>query len=388
VLLFTGLIATLATSFSGSVRLQMEESRDYSRSLQAELAAESGFEYALRQLLLDSDWAGTGPDGLDLPAGGRFTVSCDPSAEGVDIEIDGVHGTGTVRYALSVEGGDDGSNTGTKAVICLGEEVELEHAHVHGSMLIADQYGSVMDWHNNGDGSGYWGADGRDPGEFEFEFEWAHVHETLWKFTETTYIGSGTDERVTDDPVKMPSWWLEDWLTPQAGVVVLTDVVELKNKHYSDTVVLYYTAAPPQHKDGKEWDDDVHLRNCHFDGGLVVYTPWHTDVRDPEDTLGFEIEIEADNCHFGTPHTNSLGILAPGAEVELENSIVRGLVYGYEVELDNSNMWGVLIAIHELELEHAQVFYDPDVARNPPPGVELDIPNNAWSLRAMRERFD
>jgi hypothetical protein len=390
VLLFVGVIATLSSSLVSSTRLQLAQSRATTEGLRAELAAESGVEFALRQLRLDPAWDGTGADGVDLPGGGHFDVLVADAGNGaLDLRIDGAGDHGAVHLDLSVEAAGSGSSTGDKAVIVLGEEGEFEHAHVHGSVLLADQFGSVADWHNNADGTGWWGGDGRDDDEFEYEFEWAHVHETLWKFTEQMYIGGGTDERVTVDVVKMPSWYLEDWIAPSPDVTILYDVTSLKNKHYHDPVVLVYTKKPGKHKGscGDGDGDDISLTNCHFDKGLVVYTPWDTDTRDPEDRLGFEIEIEAKNCHFGTPHTNSLAVLAPGAEIDMENCINRGLVYGYEVEFENTNTWGVVIAIHELEIEHGQVFYDADVAQNPPPGVQLDNASNGVRLLSLSERY-
>ncbi|RMH02491.1 MAG: hypothetical protein D6702_08815 [Planctomycetota bacterium] len=385
------MVAGLATSFGTSVRLQLKEGRDTGTGLKAELAAESGFEYALRRLTLDSDWNGTGPDGVTLPGGGSFQVSAAGAGEEKTVTVDGADGAGLARYELRVSADPGGSSTGNKAVIALGEEAEFEHCQVFGSVLLADEFGSVKDWHNNADGSGWWGGDGREPEHeegFEYEFEFAQVHETLWKFTDTTYIGHGTDERVTEEPVKMPPWYLEGWLTPQPGVTVLTDISGLSNQHFSDTVVLVFTHAPEKHKDGHESKDDIHLKNCHFDAGLVVYAPWDTDVRDPKESLGYEIEIEAENCHFGLPGGNHLGVLAPAAEVELENCIVRGLAYGHEIEIENTNLWGVLIGIHEVEVEHGQVFYDADVAQNPPPGVQLDTGGQGVALLEMKERYD
>lgn len=59
VILITGLLATVTSSYSGSIVDRMEVHRDEASALHADFAAEAGLEYAQRRLLLDSDWYGT-----------------------------------------------------------------------------------------------------------------------------------------------------------------------------------------------------------------------------------------------------------------------------------------------------------------------------------------
>ena len=59
VLLVTGLIATMALSFANSMATQIQLARDHAATLHADLAAQSGLEYAQRRLFLDPLWQGT-----------------------------------------------------------------------------------------------------------------------------------------------------------------------------------------------------------------------------------------------------------------------------------------------------------------------------------------
>lgn len=392
VLLLSGLVAGLAASFAAGARLQLQQGRDQRSALGAELAAESGWEYALRRLRLDHRWRGTDGAAVALPDGRSFVVAAQGPAESLVVQIDGRAAPGLARYRLEVDADPGGASNGDKAVVFLGEQAEFAFSQVDGDVLLPDRLGAVRDWHNEADGGGWWGGDGRapEPGEgLEYSFRWTDVHGTLWKFTDTVYLGGDTEEQVTEEPVKMPPWRLEGWLDPQPGVEVLTDVYELRNQIYDDTVVLVLTQPPPAHSTGHQGVEhaDVHLDNCHFNAGLVVYAPWDTDLRRPAARIGFKQEITACNCVFGVPGGNHLGVLAPAAEIELENSVVRGLVYAREAEFELSDLWGVLIAVHELELEHAQVFFDPEVAREPPPGVELDQGAAHLALLEMAEHY-
>lgn len=386
-LILTALLGALAAGFAASSGLQRGVGRDLAGELSGDLAAQSGLEFAQRQLALDPAWTGTGPDGIRLPGGGLFVIDATPSEIGRRLLVDGVGADSAARLEAELEVNGPGAGTRDKAVIALGEEVEFEHVQVHGSTLIADQLGAVDDWVNYADGSGAWVGDRRDQLE-EFSFGWTMVHEVFFKYLDVVYVGGNTVEEVVAEPVKMPAWNLDSWLQPQPGVVVLTDITGLVNENFDEVVVLVFTHQPPLHRDGAEWSHDVHLTRCHFDRGLVVYCPPTLDVRNAEGWLGYEIEIEAENSHFGSPGGGQLGILAPGAEIELENSTVRGLVFAGEVELELSELWGILIAINELELEHAQVFYDPAVGADPPPGVELSSSPAAVVLRSVRERFE
>ncbi|PCJ54201.1 MAG: hypothetical protein COA70_06085 [Planctomycetota bacterium] len=73
-LLVTGMIATLALSFASSMGTQIQIARDQAATLHADLAAQSGLEYAQRRLLMDPLWEGTDGAPLLYADGTTFSV--------------------------------------------------------------------------------------------------------------------------------------------------------------------------------------------------------------------------------------------------------------------------------------------------------------------------
>ncbi len=378
-LLFTGLMATLAASFGNSTTLQRSVSRDAASGLHAEFAAESGLAYAQRQLSLDPEWQGTGPNGVGMSDGTHFTVTRTSGKSGVHILIDGQSTDGLSQLEAELEVNPGGSGTDDKAFVSYGEETELEHCHINGDALLTDEVGMVEDWFNNADGTGYYRLGGPEEIE-EIEIEFPDVSGTLYKFTDQTYLGCCGSEQKLLDPVRIPAWNLESWLVPQPGVQIFTDTYEIRNQHFDDVVVLVYTGS------GEEEDEEVELRNCQFNAGIVIYTPLDTNLREEgEDELEFEIR----NCHVGSAASGStVGVLAPAHKVEIEECQIYGLVYCGELELENSHVDGQVFAVREGELEHGHVTYNPAVASNPPDGITLDSSSGGVVLKGLHERYD
>lgn len=73
-LLVTGMIATMALSFANSMGTQIQLARDQAATLHADLAGQSGLEYAMRRLRIDPMWDGTDGAPLLYHEGTTFSV--------------------------------------------------------------------------------------------------------------------------------------------------------------------------------------------------------------------------------------------------------------------------------------------------------------------------
>lgn len=144
-LLITGLIATMTLSFANSMSTQIQVARDEAATLHADLAAQSGLEYAQRRLLLDPLWEGTVDGPLMFVEDGFFSVT---RKEGkgskilpteVGLILEGQRSESLARYEtqLHVNPGDPLLD---KAVSVLGD-VSGSNIHIDGDYLILDAPG-------------------------------------------------------------------------------------------------------------------------------------------------------------------------------------------------------------------------------------------------------
>ncbi|MBC8330092.1 MAG: hypothetical protein H8E31_15240, partial [Planctomycetes bacterium] len=267
-LLMTGLISMLAMSFTSSARLQLSVGGDLRNEVHADLAVQSGLEFAQRQLLLDPDWAGTGADGVTLPRGGHFTVSAARSGEEHLLSVDagGPAGSGAARVAATLRV-DGGNSTADKALVFMGRELSMENVHINGDFILADKLGVVMDWKHNAEG-GTWVPGG--PATIEpFTLSWMTLNDTLIKYTDTVYV-NGAQEQKISAKVYMPSWDLNDYLGSAPGRIVLNTGGLYENQNFQDTVVFHLAPG-----------EQLTLRKCRFLGGIVVYCERTADLRAP-----------------------------------------------------------------------------------------------------------
>ena len=118
VIVVTSLLAALSSSFADSVDNQIDTQRDEGEALRAEFAAESGWAFAQRQLLLDPNWAGTLQTITLLDGRTQFDVSTSLDNSGTynepahNLLVDGMFGTGVAQLGgtVQVTSGDGGTS--------------------------------------------------------------------------------------------------------------------------------------------------------------------------------------------------------------------------------------------------------------------------------------
>lgn len=150
-LLITGLIATVTLSFANAMSTQIQLSRDQAVTLQADLAAQSGLEYAKRQLRIDPLWTGTLEGPLTFAEGATFSIA---RKEGqgskvlptdVELVLEGQVEDSLARYEteLQVNPGDPLMD---KSVSVLGD-VTGSNIRIDGDYMILDAPGWLWSFH-------------------------------------------------------------------------------------------------------------------------------------------------------------------------------------------------------------------------------------------------
>jgi len=149
-LLVTGLIATLALSFASSMGTKIQVARDQAATLHADLAAQSGLEYAQRRLFIDPLWDGTMGAPLLYADGTTFSVvrregkasAIMPSE--VSLIVEGIQSASKARFEtlLLVNPGDPLLD---KAISVLGD-VSGKNIKVEGDYLLLDSRGWMWDF--------------------------------------------------------------------------------------------------------------------------------------------------------------------------------------------------------------------------------------------------
>lgn len=379
VLILSALIGGLAVSFGGTSHLQRGVERDVLAELQSDLAAQSGLEYAQRRLLLDPQWNGTGQAGVTLDGGLRFAVTRSEAGGQTTLAVDGWHGTSQARLEAEVEV-EGGGTTGyaDKALVFIGRSLELAHVHIHGDMLLADQTGVVDDWINAANGGGSWQPGGPSSiGTIKFNklYVWDG---TLFHYTDTNYkLKKGDQQRITER-TQMPAWDLSTWTIEGPGKLIVdgtgTGGEDIHISHVHTTATLVVISDPGQ---------DIHIENCHIDGGVVIWCENTWPVRDQARN-----EVHIENCHIGDGELPHLGILAPAADMEVENCHLTGfhLVRSLD-ELQNDQILGQVVVIEELDIENVHITYDPLIGADPPAGVTFPSSGGGVSIAGIREVY-
>ncbi len=396
-LLISGLVAALAMSFSQSTRLQLDNSGDVRRETHADLAVQSGLEFAQRQLLLDPDWTGTGVNPMPLPDGSSFQVSAARSGEQHLLTVDGTAagtaGTARVEATLKVDGGN---STADKALVFLGEELSMENVHINGDFILADELGVVMDWNHN---AGDWIPGGPDSLE-PFTLSWMNLNDTLFKYSDTVYV-SGAQEQKISSKVYMPSWDLNGYLGSHPDREVLTTGGLYENQTFTKTVVFHLAPG-----------EEVTLRKCRFLGGIVVYCERTTDLRGPERN-----RLWMRDCTIGTGSGPHVGLIAPATKVGLAASSGEGshecftnhqcgqqhccingkkggsqihgfsFVHGLEY-LSGLLVHGQLFVVDEIEhFSTSNIIYHNQVGDDPPEGIQTVNSSDKVEIEQLREVY-
>ncbi|MBC8327584.1 MAG: hypothetical protein H8E31_02445 [Planctomycetes bacterium] len=383
VLVLATLVAGLATTFSSSAQLQLQVARDLRDSSGAELLAHSGLEFAQRHLFLDPRWTGN-PDGIPVFIGsGLFVVTRsdlpgeDSGFELAALEIEGLSGVGRYRLGAEVEVATS-DLLRNKAIAALGGEAVLHHCNVYGDMAFSDVEGGVYDWVPDGLGGGDWAlASGVVLGDFAFSS--TEVTGTLFKHGIVPYLPGGR-ELTTGMPLMMPSWDLAPYLQADPKVVVYDHVTSLSGVVVEETAV--FLLDP-----GQELVlDDVELR-----GGAIIFVENDYDLRGGARNRVVLKHVNSIGGGAGGVHPN-IGLVAPASVISDETGLVNtftGLSFWHT--MDNVNrveFHGQLLVVNGAVLNNADLYFDPEVAANPPLGMSYAGPQPGARLISVRELFE
>jgi hypothetical protein len=394
VAVFAFVIYAAGVSLAGSVYDRVEIERDGVDALKAELAAESGLEYAQRRLLLDTNWSGTGTDGITLPDGARFVVTAafeETGTYGDDVhivDVEGTYGEGRVVLGggVKVYAGDGG--TSSLALIFLGQNFKMSHGMVYGDVLLVDRAAKCDDWMFDATGEGYYAAAHGPASDGTKTFVCTGVDGTLFKYRDdlADYQWLGEEVVISDNSV-MPSWDLEEFLTPRAGQINLVNPHnmgaqgwKLDNQYYEDTVVVVL-----------DNNQALTLTNCHFNGGLVVISPFAQDARLGNSNL---VHVKKGTTIGGGSNGvyDHIGLIAPGGKLKSDNqtSSISGFSLVKEVDLHKYCYISGQFVILEYckDLKDCEVTYDPAVGDNLPPCFSFGNPGGYTDVIGVFENFD
>jgi hypothetical protein len=392
--LFAFLLYASGVSLAGGAQDQIEIARDGQDAMRAELAAESGIEFAQRRLLLDSDWQGTGSDGIGLPDGSRFVVAANLASEseyGTDVhilDVQGEHREGVVKLGCGIRvnaGADGGSGL---ALMFLGQNFTMSHGMVYGDVLLVDRALKCDDWMFTAAGEGYYEASHGPDSDGAKTFVCTGVDGTVYKYRddldEYQWLG---DEVVITANSLMPAWDLEEFRTPRAGQVNLVNphnvgntIWKINDASYEETVVIELLN-----------NQTVTLTNCHFRGGLVVISPLEQDPRLGNSNL---VHVKKGTTIGGGrngvyPH---VGLIAPGGKLKSDNvaNSITGFSLVKEVDLHKySSIVGQLVILEYCKnLVDSEVTYDPEVGGNLPPFVSFGASGASTDLLGVFENYD
>lgn len=388
------ILFAVSVSVTDSTQDQIEIQVDGSDALKAALAAESGLEYAQRRLLLEPEWTGSGPGGYDLPDGSRFVIAAalEPASQyGADVHeiaVEGYHGEGKAKMGggVKVYAGDGG--TSSLALIVLAEDFKMSHGMVYGDVLLVDRANKCDDWMYTADGVGYY-ADSHGPAaDGVKEFVCTGVDGMVFKYRDdlADYQWLGPEIVISDNTV-MPSWDLDEFLTPGPGKIQLTnphnmgnEIWKLNGLTYEETVVISLLN-----------NQTVTLTNCHFNGGLVVISPFAEDARQGNSNL---VHLKKGTTIGGGtqgayPH---LGLIAPGGNLKSDNvwSELTGFTLVKDVDLFKyCEIRGQMVILNDCkDLRDCEITYLPEVGDNLPPCFQFGTPGGYTDVLAFFEQFD
>lgn len=413
----TGLIALVSVSFNLGVADQMDLARDEAANLGAELASQSGAEYARRQLALDPEWPGTGGTWLRLDRDLAFRVeraAGEVSAflpTDVRLTVEGRKEAARARHQVDLRV-DPGDPLRTRAFSVLGGNIQAENVRVVGDFLWVDRTGvtwtydaddptadgpgeyrqvavlSVEDLEDlandsdadpDEDAHGTWKPGGvvRNP---RIQASRVEVTGRIIKYRPIVYVNPDI-EKEEQPPVFVPGWDLEPYTQPAPDRVIYAGVTSLRDIALDQTAV--FVLDPGQ----TLTLEDVTLR-----GGAVVY-------------------VEDDFAPFGPPRNSvvlrghnvigggaagvdeNIGLLAPGARLRVDISSGQrmfGLTYLHSVQRARRvRTRGVTIVINDLlDTADSEAIYDEATSDDPPGGIFFfgGIPD--VDVRLVREAFD
>jgi len=270
------------------------------------------------------------------------------------------------------------------ALIFLGEEIEVDTSMILGDMLVADTPGSALYWVPDGQGGGSYQPT-FEPLE-EFEFTDSAVVGDLYRYGPNPF-GVATNEYQIETPVKAPRFDLDQYLVPGPDRIIYYYENNLRNVSHEETAVF---VLHPGHT--------LSLDNCHFPGGVVVWTDKGVDIRQGDENkvlLKHHTTIGGGNGGVA-PH---LGMIAPtceiqfthpGCVIEEDHNDIQGFMLWYEVKhLKDARLRGQVIIYHEFEhTSGSEIVYDAAAANALPPGITFDLPLGSAHITSVKERYE
>ena len=373
VLVLAGIVASLAASFQASTRSQLKVAQQDTLSLQAQLGAHSGLEFAARQIALDGNWQGTGTSGVQLEKF-SFEVTRDPESSATLVSS----GTAKESFArLKAEYQDDGQlDLQHVALAMIGSELEFQSVQIVGELVVPDRLGIIRDWVNDSNGGGSW-VPGGPSSLGNMVLAKTHVTETLWKYTDQIYLHGKKNEIETNDPIQMPSWNLDEWLKPAPNVKIFNNVTLLSKVNIKETAVFILNPG-----------ETLTLKQCKLQGGAVVWCESTWDLRTP-----VRNNVRISNCKIGTNSSGNVGLIAPASNIVMASpkigSNIRGLSYwGRSEGLDNLSINGQLFVVQAMHgLRNSQIVLDKKLAGNAPKGITVPSGNGGVSFTKVWESY-
>ncbi len=377
-LLISGLLAMVSLSFGDSIRNQMASTGSEVIALQADLSAQSGVEYARRQLTLDPTWAGTNGSVVQVVDGLGFDIQrlagevSDFKPTEASFLIEGLTdgGRAKVQSDIKVEPGDP---IRTKALSILGGDMNGINVDITGDALWIED--AAVRWtyqpgaQSSHEGekhfsdlasSGVWLQVNDQRPKPDLNVDRMNLRGQLW-----TVHGSGNfDQNLEVDleqPVHTPGWDLDSYLTNSDCVRVFDGNRRLEGVTMRKTAV--FKLAP---------GDTLTLVDCRLLGGAVV---WVESGWDPQEGPRNQVILAGNNVIGGDSKcSGNLGLLAPGCKVMTwgqRRQVLHGLnIWHSAWQLRRVDSRGMAVILDDFwGVKDCSFNFDIDVAINPPDGV-------------------
>ncbi|MDP6963295.1 MAG: hypothetical protein QGF46_03925 [Planctomycetota bacterium] len=385
VIVVSGLLAALATSFADSMGNQIDTQRDEGQALRAQLAAESGWEFAQRQLLLDPNWSGTSSTVTLLDGMTQFDINTAIDTSGTytetahNLSIDGSYGIGQAQLGgtVQVTAGDGG--TSEIGLIFLGENLKLIQTNVMCDMLVTDLANKVEDWLFDANGDGYYQLGGANV-DGQTKFNNSIVDGLLFRYKTSTNYQSLGEEVLISEIAQAPAWDFTGLTTPGPGKMIINYSSEISEVYTDDTVII--VAADGQ---------DIDISDCHFGGGLIVICPTGYDLREESrNTLDLNNDVILGGGTNG--FENNIGLIAPGCEIQskVDGIVVNGFsIFNQCRNVRDSQFTGQTVIVKDCKkILKTDFFYDADVANNLPSFISFGLPGGFTQNLTMFEDFN
>ena len=386
VILVTGLLTALSASFADSIDNQIDTQRDEGQALRAEFAAESGWEFAQRQLLLNPNWTGTAGLITLLDGMTKFNINTavDESETYIEpahnITVDGIYSTGLAKLGGTIQVTSGANGTSEVGLIFLGENLKLIQSNVMCDMLVTDLQGKVDDWKFDASGVGFYAAGGASS-DGDTLFNNSVVDGLLFRYkTNTEYQDLGEEVLITQN-AQAPAWDFAGLTTPGTGKTIINYIgVEISELYTEDTVII--TAAE---------GETIDISDCEFKGGLIVICPTDFDLRDDSYNL---LDLNNDVIIGGGTggFEDNIGLIAPGCEIQAkwDGAQVTGFsVFNQARNVKDSTFTGQTVIVKDCKKIHSTNFYyDAQIAENLPSFISFGVPGGFAENLSMYEDFN